>query len=135
MPNWSKEDSYIYNKSEVMQELEKRVIDTINRAEILNQKIAQDSALTRMEKFDKATRSATQAVDNLKKTMTAGTNLSDDPELEEGEDGELLDASQDDLIEELRAMANSAIEDGNIKLAYRIERAIDELREDEIKCE
>jgi hypothetical protein len=50
--------------------------------------LAQDSALTRMEKFDKATRSDTQAVENLKKTMTAGTNLSDDPELEEGEDGE-----------------------------------------------
>lgn len=142
MSNWSKEDSSVYNRSEIMQELEKRVIDTINRAEILNRKIAQmdpASPASKMKNLAENAAKATAAVAALKTQMVG---LSDDGSLsdeadEVGDDvgdGELLNASQDDLINELQAMANLAIEEGNIKLAYRIERSIDELREEEVTC-
>ena len=37
--SWSKEDRFHYKKSEVWQELEQIVLDTVRRAEILQQKI------------------------------------------------------------------------------------------------
>ncbi len=122
--SWSKEDRFHFNKSEVMQELEKRVIDTVKRAEILQNKIAQDQATS-------------QEVDNLTKSYEGLAKAKEEAGFADDEVAENAldeDELQEEIIEDLTSLAKAAVEEGNIKLAYRIERAIDEILEQEVKC-
>jgi hypothetical protein len=132
---WSKEDRLHYESSEVMQELEKRVLETINRVDILQGKIA---ALDTNE-----IREQTVAVKELSKAMgeaglktdTAQDHIADDESAEDAlveDDGDYL--LQEEVVDDLRNLASAAIEDGNIKLAYKIERTIDEILEQEVTC-
>ena len=66
---------------------------------------------------------------------SAQDHIADDESAEDGliEDGEdfLL---QEEVVDDLKRLANAAIEEGNIKLAYKIERTIDEILEQEVTC-
>jgi len=123
---WSKEDLANFNDSEVFKELETRVIDTVKRAEILNRKIAEEQTEQSLKAINEA---AKDAADSLAKVDEAAANLADDPEAEEEDD----DVTEE-VLEELRLLAQEAINKNDIKLAYKIERTIDEISEREIIC-
>jgi hypothetical protein len=139
---WSKEDLANFDSSEVFKELETRIINTIKRAEILSNKIT--TAAADAEKVTtaaevagdiKALNDLAQAADNAKTKIDA-LDSADDPEFaaEEGEEGEGEDLT-DEVIDELRMLAQEAIANNNIKLAYKIERTIDEILEQDVACE
>jgi len=125
---WSKEDLANFNSSEVFSELEVRVIETIKRADILSQKIAQSTTEQKTKSLEDLTNAATKATEAVKSLDTA-MNSADDEEADDfGEDFE-------PVLAELRSMAKLAIDKGDYKLAYKIERTIDEIVEPEVKCE
>ena len=123
---WSKEDKFHYDKSEVMKELEKRVIETVKRAEILQQKIAQE---TKPEDVDRLT----QSYQGLAKAREEAGFAEDD---EVAEDAVELteDDLQDEIVSDLRDLVQAAIKENNVKLAYKIERTIDEILEQDVRC-
>ncbi len=136
---WSKEDLANFDSSEVFKELETRIINTIKRAEILSNKIT--TAAADAEKVTtaaevagdiKALNDLAQAADNAKTKIDA-LDSADDPEFaaEEGEEEDLTD----EVLDELRMLAQEAIANNNIKLAYKIERTIDEILEQDVACE
>ena len=122
---WSKEDRAHYNKSEVFAELEKALIETISRADILSKKAAASEQ-------DVANQKAMNA--ELQKTKDLVSNMSDDEILEDTQDEEIDEDLTEEVLKELRSLVGAAISDGNIKLAYKIERTIDEILEQEVKC-
>lgn len=122
---WSKEDIAHYNDSEVFAELEKKVLETILRTDILSKKAAASEE-------DVATQKAMNT--ELQKTKDLVSNLSDDAEGFEEEGFEEEDDLTEAVINELRALAEAAISERNTKLAYKIERTIDEILEQEVKC-
>jgi|14_taG_2_1085336.scaffolds.fasta_scaffold34708_2 hypothetical protein len=120
---WSKEDLANFNDSEVFKELEARIIDTVKRAGILTEKIAAQEAVESLKAIE----------DQAKKTTEALSNLAEDPE-EDKEEDEADDATLE-VVAELRILAQEAISKNDIKLAYKIERTIDEILEQEVVCE
>lgn len=124
---WSKEDLANFNDSEVFKELETRIIDTVKRAEILNDKIitAQQTA----ESLKAVKDSADEANESTKALTESLSNLAEDSEEEEEEDATL------EVLAELRSLAQEAISKNDIKLAYKIERTIDEILEQDVVCE
>jgi|18_taG_2_1085343.scaffolds.fasta_scaffold70119_2 hypothetical protein len=138
MPNsWSKEDRVHYENSEVWQELEKHIIDTVHRAEILQKKIAEtvdQGDLNILKEYNKEREKGKQ--------LDQDANAVNDDEV--AEDGMKMTSDADDaandqelqheVVDDLRSLAKAAIEEGNIKLAYKIERTIDEILEQEVTC-
>ena len=125
---WSKEDLANFKKSEVLSELETRVINTVKRADILSRKISEASSYDTAgaEAFTKANNEAAKAVESLNKAM----NEADDHALEDDAQDDL----QENIVDDLLALAKSAVEQGDYKLAYKIERTIDEILEHEVIC-
>lgn len=125
--NWSKEDRYNFDKSEVMTGLEDIVLKTLKRADILAEKIKKSADLGAMkDQVD----STNESVENLQSSINQlQQNLADDDEVEEDPD------LRNEVLDDLDTLKASAIRDGNYKLAYRIERAIDEILEEPIACE
>ena len=122
--SWSKEDKFHYESSEVWKELEKIVIDTVKRAGILQDKIAGMDTGEINEQ--------TAAVKELGKAMQ-DVGLTDATDDEAEDDSE--DNLEDEVVDDLRSLAQAAIAEGNIKLAYKIERTIDEILERVVTCE
>lgn len=123
--NWGREDKGSFANSEVMQELEKKVLETIQRADILAKK-AEDAQ--KMKDLASATNQAAEATERLNEAM--GNSA---------EDGESNDVDNEEdvtneVIDDLRSLAKAAISEGNYKLAYKIERTIGELTEEEVSC-
>jgi hypothetical protein len=131
--SWSKEDRYHFKKSEVMQELEKRVIETVQRAEILQEKIAASvptpADTAAVKEYGKAVEETTKSVEGMSKALSGA----DDDEV--AEDALAVDLVQDEVINDLRDLVAAALTEGNVKLAYKIERTIDEILEQDIICE
>jgi len=128
--SWSKEDRFHYQKSEVFQELEKGILDTIKRADILQQKIAQETKTPSVPTKDDIAN-----VREFGKAMKdAGLAAQDDEVAEDSLDAEPKDL-QNEVVNDLRDLVTAALSEGNLKLAYRIERTIDEILEQEVVCE
>jgi hypothetical protein len=144
---WSKEDRHHFEKSEVMQGLETIVLDTIRRADILQEKFAN------ADKINAVTEATSKLKAEIKETGEALTEAglsgaaADDGAIDEScdghtdhvsdevaEDGLAEDHLQDEVIDDLRDLVAAAISEGNIKLAYRIERTIDEIMEQDTPC-
>ena len=121
--NWSKEDKVSFNNSEVMRGLEERVLDVIKRVDILAKKA------TNKQELDELTKSLTEAT-KAKGEYDAVMNSADD----DSSDGSEEDLT-DEVIDDLRSLAKDAVLEGNYKLAYKIERTIDEILEEEVSCE
>lgn len=143
MPTWSKEDRISYDKSEVFQELEKLTIANIHRLDILRKKA---DAAKGFKDAAQAAREATTAVKELDKaTKELGSSMAEDQLSEmNAEDvtmlsgvskemaDKMMNQAMDDkvsetIVNELMEMKEAALKEGNIKLAYKIERTLDEI--------
>lgn len=126
---WSKEDRESFSKSEVMKELESNILDTIRRADILIQKQSADA---------QALNSAAEAAEGLKSQLSEATEaakgLGEALNSSADDDETAEDGLEDEVLEDLKLLAKAALEEGNLKLAYRIERTIDEIMEPEVLC-
>jgi len=131
--SWSKEDLANFDKSEVFKELEKRIIDTVKRAEILQDKIAawtpDDTAATQQMTPEEKGQYAAGKDDS-----PAEDDLFGEASDEEAQDA-LAEELQGEVVDDLRDLVQAALDENNIKLAYRIERTIDEILEQEVACE
>jgi len=127
---WSKEDLANFSNSEVFSELETRVIETIKRADILSAKIAESTTDQKADAMKRLADSANEAASAAER-LDSALSSADDEEL----DDEASDETFGEIVEELTSMAKLAIEKGDYKLAYKIERTIDEILEPEVKCE
>lgn len=128
---WNKEDREIFNKSEVMMELESRVVEAITRAEALLKKRAQDVK----QKIEEVKALGDAADEVNAKIEGLAQNLAEDDVVNEASDETAEDSLEDEVVDDLRSLAVAAINDGDIKLAYRIERTIDEILEEGVSCE
>jgi len=142
MSNWSKEDKAVYNNSEIFQEFEKRTIENIFRLDMLRKKAQQNASQSTLKATTDAAKAATEAVRELgkvkKEVGLAEDQLSSnsDDYMISGQSEELFnsmmknkmdDDISDTIINELMEMKEAAIAEGNIKLAYKIERTLDEI--------
>lgn len=140
--SWSKEDRKMFNLSEVFKNMENKIIENYNKLE-LAQKVADMREVQRTisDTTDKAKEldatigdieskvnptsdhEVLEQVSNDNVNVTVSKNSADDEEkLEE----EKYFQRQ---LEELNKMAYEAGLSGNLKLAYKIERAISEIEE------
>lgn len=126
--SWSKEDRFHYESSEVWKELEKIVIDTVKRAGILQEKIA---AVADTEAETAAQHELKRAIEATGAAAKDAGFAADDDEAEDDSEDNL----EDEVVDDLRSLAQAAIAEGNIKLAYKIERTIDEILERVVTCE
>jgi hypothetical protein len=140
---WSKEDRGSWERSEVMKELESQILAKYAVVEGFGKSIPSNSEV-------KATTDALNglnaAAERLGKTM--GGSAADDGAVEKScacdnssdqmcavcgdnyTDDE-VSMAKDEIINELQRMADEAIGMRNIKLAYKIERTIAEMKEDQ----
>lgn len=140
--SWSKEDRKMFNLSEVFKNMENKIIENYNKLE-LAQKIA---AINDLEKtFDSANSAGEKLSDTIKVINDQVNNTSDHEVIEQvsndnvnvtvsknsADDEEKLEEEKyfEQQIKELSAMAYDAGMSGNLKLAYKIERAIAEIKE------
>tara|TARA_B100000131_G_scaffold322923_1_gene378771 strand:+ start:731 stop:1138 length:408 start_codon:yes stop_codon:yes gene_type:complete len=132
--NWSKEDRAAWSNSEVAQELEKKVLSAI---ESLDNILKKSGSLESLENLPDPSevRNVNNAVKELAMTVE---NLSDDAEVvefqENSDDGDKDDAEEPSSLEvvaRLRELLKEATDNKEIELAYRIERTIDEILEEE----
>jgi len=143
---WSKEDRHHFEKSEVMQGLETIVLDTIRRADILQEKIAQQTSAD-VSATTEELKGLTEAAEGAKAAVESVVGSADDGAIDEGcdghtdyvsdevaEDGLDYSVDQSEVIDDLRDLVTAALSEGNIKLAYRIERTIDEIMEQDTPC-
>ena len=107
-----------------MTELEDIVLKTIKRADILLSKINKTADLSAIQQQAIQTN---ESLTEVKKTMEELSAAEDDALDEQGDRAEVL--------EDLDILRQSAIKDNNYKLAYRIERTIDEILEESVACE
>ena len=128
---WEKEDRVAWTRSEVMQELEKKVLDNMRRVEAMAQKISLADATQAVvnnptmspEDKGKVLKEMNSPLDDA----LEDSDVSDDNEADDTEE-----VTKEAMIEELRGMVQAAISKGNIKVAYQIERTIEEILEEEL---
>ena len=139
---WSKEDRGSWERSEVMKELESQILAKYAAVERFAQSIPEPSKINEATKavkeFNAAAKDLSEtmsgsaddgavekscACDNSSDQMCAacGDSYSDDE----------VSMAKDEIINELQRMADEAIGMRNIKLAYKIERTIAEMKEDQ----
>lgn len=123
---WDEHDKKIWESNQVLKELESRMarigLELAKRAQVASEKLKQ---------IDE---SATKANQNIKELVqTVKTDVASDEELIESEPLEIppteaeQQVARESLIKELREMAIEASRNGNTKLAYKIERTVDEI--------
>jgi len=132
---WSKEDLANFENSEVFVELEKRVLANILRADILSKKISNANLEGMAEGAAKATEAVKDLGDEIGKVKNLMNSAEDGSAEEESDEDHAEDALEDEIVSDLRSMAKLAVEKGDFKLAYKIERTIDEILETEVPCE
>tara|TARA_A100001011_G_scaffold346882_1_gene383584 strand:- start:187 stop:660 length:474 start_codon:yes stop_codon:yes gene_type:complete len=153
--SWSKEDRQHYKNSEVMKELESAILKNISRLDILSKKALDTQEVSQgLDTVQQKAESVTQTMKALNETISSaddgeGMALGDSKEhhnvkVEVQGEGSFDDAADSDDAEdqlkqeavgELREMAKIASDKGNYKLAYKIERTIDEILEESVACE
>ena len=153
--SWSKEDKKIFESSEVFKNMENRILENIKRLKII---ASVEDLGERAKSTTPEVDNLTKSVGELSKAMEKITSDSDDGEVGQSEevkgDGysvtvttnapeEKENSTDEDIsdaedletqyfkstIAELKKAAYDAAISGDIKLAYKIERAIDEIIE------
>lgn len=144
---WSKEDRNAFNNSEVMREFEKNIIDKYNKLVEAQKKYEMNklaqSAQQKLTDTKKQIDGITESVKELDSTISS---MADDQEVEnnaETIDTVVVESPENDEVNvklekeakeetllKLYNMARKAALEGNIKLAYKIERTISELSEE-----
>jgi len=142
---WSKEDRGSWERSEVMKELESQILakyavverfaqektNLPNLEDVANAKKAVEGLTGAFEDLSKAV-SGSAADDGAVEKSCACDNSSDQMCAVCGDnytDNE-VSMAKDEIINELQRMADEAIGMRNIKLAYKIERTIAEMKEE-----
>ena len=143
--SWPKEDAAAWSRSEVFQNFEKSIAENFVRLSTIQQRIeknAQDKLSGALEKVKTLNTELQKA-----KTTVEQVGLADDakdfvqkddlmfhqdnPYAENNNEEWEEDEIEDHIIKDLKAMAQEAITEGNIKLAYKIERTIQEIMDKE----
>lgn len=136
--NWSKEDRGIWDKSEVMQAFEKKILSNYSSIE----KAAQKMNINEIKNVSTELQKANVAAKELTKTLGAPADdgVVDDThcegcvktnELVEDEyTDEKTAMAKQEILSDLRKMASQAISLDKKKLAYMIERTIAEIEDD-----
>jgi len=138
--SWSKEDRVHFEKSEVMQELEKGVLDTIRRVDILQKKYAESFLSGALEDSEQLKQNLDEIGQKQPKSQAAHDEASDEVAedglgMADGAEDEAYDEGlQNEVVDDLRNLVAAALAEGNIKLAYKIERTIDEILEQDVVC-
>ncbi len=114
---WNDSDKKIWDASEVLKEFEKRLA----RAAIELAKKA--GATEEVNALTQSTQEVQESLGEVIQTVKDEIASADDESTAEEDDA----MARDSLINELREMAIEASKTGNIKLAYKIERTVDEL--------
>jgi len=146
MKRWAKEDRYSWENSEVMKEFESKILSNYSFLEkTAAQNFAQKSQ--EIQKIKQDAIAANTALKELNKNVAAASAADDGMsgkgcQCNEAEDCEICRKQEEDYSDDevmlakaeilfhLRKMADSAINSGDIKLAYKIERTISEVEEE-----
>lgn len=132
MGKWDKMDNIVWDNSEVMQEFEKQILKTVSRFEYLALQQKKASGLSDLAQESEQTRESiegtTQSVERLD-TALDNINNAEDAEAEEESEEEKKKEAKLSLIAELTKRAFAAADSGDRILAYKIERAIQEIEE------
>jgi hypothetical protein len=148
--NWPKEDRHCWEKSEVMKSFEAQILANFSKVE----KIAQQKLnISDVKNIKTELQGATSAAKEFNRALT-GQSYADDGVGSKSEEDSLEQHSCDasdcmicskkdsdysddevalakaEVLQQLRKMAQDAISERNIKLAYKIERTIAEMEED-----
>ena len=126
---WDLNDKKIWENSEVLKELEKRMIKTTFK---LQKIIEAQMAGEITQKVENVKKQTEQASESLGELLNQAENLAEDEEEYKDEEELIITPEEhamarESLINELRDMISQAIDKNNVKLAYQIERTIDEL--------
>lgn len=133
MSKWSGMDKTCWSNSEVMQEYEKLLAKA---ALDLQHKIeAQQQSQEISRKLDTINKGVESTSKNLNSFLETAKNLAKDNEEGSSEPEEVIlpptpeeqALAKASLLEELNELAAQASKDGNYKLAYKIERSIDQI--------
>lgn len=134
MSNWDKMDKQVWEQSEVFQEYEKHLIKAA--LQIQHKIEAQQQTQEISRKLDTINKGVESTSKNLNSFLETAKNLAqDNPEeiTDESEEVVLEPTPEEQaqakaaLLEELNELAAQACRKGNYKLAYKIERSIDQI--------
>ena len=129
---WSKEDRAAWDNSEVAQELEKKILNVIaglNKmsADLESIKELADNAPS----ITNAINGVASAVDRLESGADDGEADEDSVEEDAGEKDDGPGVTAEAVVERLRSILKEATDNKEFELAYRIERTIDEILDEE----
>lgn len=124
MAKWDRTTRQAWEKSVVAQEFEKNILELSRKLEMMSQASINDKAKQIQTSLGDAEKSLDSLLHAAGETSLANDGESEIKEVSEEEKAKKAQAS---LLEELRLIAEAAIDLGDIKLAYRIERTISEL--------
>jgi len=142
---WPKEDRGSWERSEVMKELESQILAKYATVERFAQAKVNLPDASKIQQTTEALKNLNNEANKLSKTLSG--SAADDGVIEKGctcddssdqmcatcgdsySDDEVFMA-KDEIINELQRMADEAISSRNIKLAYKIERTIAEMKEE-----
>ena len=125
MSNWSKEDRNAFNRSEVFSQMEENLVKNIQKVYELTK-----SAQNVEQKMNDLSNSIEKANDSAEKLENTLSNFAEDEDIDFDESEEEFSVKAG-IISELTKMAEIALSDKNYSDLYRIERAIQELKDDE----
>lgn len=142
--SWAKEDRHCWQKSEVMREFEANVVSNFAKLEkISQQRLDLKSIKTDLEGATKAAKEFNKALTGSAADDGMVEDASEDRSKEhqcDAADCEMCGqkrksietmAAKKEILDHLRKMADKAISEKNIVLAYRIERTIAEVEDDQ----
>lgn len=125
MSKWGKQDIKNWESSEVFNEFEKIILKSLMSIEEKILTAQQNPEIAK--KLDTINKSVENTSSSMKGLLESAKNLADDSEeieeTEPTEDEQRL--AKESLLKELNEMATKASDEGNYKLAYKIERSID----------
>lgn len=125
MSNWSKEDRNAFNRSEVFSQMEKNLVKNIQKVYELTK-----SAQNVEQKMNDLSNSIEKANESAKNLETTLSNFAEDEDIDSEESEEEISVKAG-IISELTKMAEIALSEKNYSDLYKIERAIQELKDDE----
>lgn len=144
--NWPKEDRHCWEKSEVMKSFEAQILANFSKIEKLANTLNPEKMKTQYHEAAGAVGELAKSVQVLNKAFAgeADDGVADSMEQhscnaedckicsKKGEDysDDEVALAKTELLQQLRKMAQEAISERNIKLAYKIERTIAEMEED-----
>ena len=124
MSKWSKEDKTSFNNSETFVNLEKNMVQNIFKLSAIL-KESQDTA-KKVQDIAENLSDASESANDLKNTMNSLAEDDMDENIESKDEGLAVKAA---MIKDLEKMASAALQENNYSDLYKIERAIQEIKD------